>query len=201
MRTLVLTGLVLASCLAAMAEEPAAVSAEQQASALAQEFVALLKPQLKKAMIEGGPTLAISACADLAPAIADSLSAQSGWSVERVSLKSRNPSRALPDSWERKVLLEFDARQAAGADAANIHFAEVVDGSFRYMQAQAVEPICLICHGKGLSDDVQQALQEYYPDDQAKGYSLGQVRGAISLSRSLQASPGPDQAPDGLEGS
>ena len=53
------------------------------------------------------------------------------------------------------------------------------------MQAQAVEPLCLVCHGKGLSDEVQDALEQYYPDDTATGYSLGQVRGAISLSRDM----------------
>jgi hypothetical protein len=50
------------------------------------------------------------------------------------------------------------------------------------MQAQGVEPLCLVCHGKGLSDEVKATLEEYYPDDLATGYSLGQVRGAISVS-------------------
>ena len=51
------------------------------------------------------------------------------------------------------------------------------------MQAQGVEPVCLLCHGSKLDGAVTQALQAYYPDDTATGYTLGQVRGAISLSK------------------
>jgi hypothetical protein len=53
------------------------------------------------------------------------------------------------------------------------------------MQAQGVEAICLTCHGQNLSQPVIDALQQYYPDDMATGYQLGQVRGAISLSREM----------------
>ena len=185
MRRAIFTALAVSSCAVALAGEPLVESAENQASALAQEFVGLLKPRLKKAMAEGGPTRAIAVCADVAPGIAESLSARSGWNVARVSLKSRNASRAVPDSWERSVLLEFDRRQAAGEDAATISFSEVVGGRYRYMQAQKVEPICLVCHGNDLADNVQETLRLYYPDDWATGYTLGQVRGAISLSRPL----------------
>jgi hypothetical protein len=136
-------------------------------------------------MNKGGPRYAIEVCARVAPAIADSLTAESGWLVKRVSLKSRNASRAEPDKWEQNVLFEFNRRQAEGEDAADISFGEVVNGQYRYMQAQGVEPLCLLCHGKGLSDEVETTLDQYYPDDWATGYSLGQVRGAISLSKTL----------------
>jgi len=186
---LITTGMALAmlSSAVALAAEPGPQPEPpaKQAPALAQEFVSLLRPRLKQAMAEGGPAGAIAVCADVAPAIADSLSARSGWNVKRVSLKSRNASRAVPDEWERAVLLEFDRRQVAGEDAAGISFGEVVSGRYRYMQAQGVEPLCLLCHGKSLADDVKQTLRQYYPDDWATGYSQGQVRGAISLSRPL----------------
>ena len=53
------------------------------------------------------------------------------------------------------------------------------------MQAQGAEAICLTCHGENLAQPVIDALQQYYPDDMATGYQLGQVRGAISLSREM----------------
>jgi hypothetical protein len=167
----------------AAAPDTGALSVE--ASRLAQQFVGRLKPQLKRAMAEGGPTRAIEVCADIAPSIADALSAESGWLVKRVSLKSRNASRAVPDQWEEAVLVEFDRRQAAGEAPADLHFGEVTGGQYRYLQAQGVEPLCLVCHGKGLADDVQLTLEQYYPDDWATGYKLGEVRGAISLSKGL----------------
>ncbi|MEE4144627.1 MAG: DUF3365 domain-containing protein [Halieaceae bacterium] len=185
MRTVIFMAILAAGCAVAVGAETAPDTRREQAAALAGEFIGLLKPQLKQALAEGGPTHAIAVCADVAPAIADSLSAESGWTVKRVSLKSRNASRAVPDAWERDVLLALERRQAAGEAPQDLHFGEVVNGQYRYMQAQVVEPVCLVCHGKGLADEVRETLQEYYPDDWATGYSLGEVRGAISLSGGL----------------
>jgi Protein of unknown function (DUF3365) len=185
MRVAVFTVFLCAACATVRATEQDVDAMEKKAMALANEFVGLLKPQLKQALAEGGPAKAIGVCADIAPDISDSLSAQFGWTVKRVSLKSRNASRAVPDSWEKTVLLEFDRRQAAGENPTDIHLSEVVGEQYRYMQAQVVEPACLVCHGQNLAPEVTKALQEYYPDDWATGYSLGEVRGAISLSKNL----------------
>lgn len=158
-----------------------AAAVEAEAQALVQQFVGQLKPQLQQAIAEGGPGQATAVCANIAPALMDELSASSGWSVRRVSLQPRNTERALPDAWEREVLERFSAEQAAGTAPQTLNYGRKVDGQYRYMQAQGVEPVCLMCHGTELSEPVQQALAEYYPDDSATGYSLGEVRGAISL--------------------
>jgi hypothetical protein len=158
---------------------------EEEARALAQAFIDRLKPRLKQALAEGGPGHAIEVCATAAPEIADTLSAESGWTVKRVSLRARNVSRALPDSSERSVLQRFDERQAAGEAPADINHGEVHKGRYRYLQAQGVEPICLVCHGQKVADAVQESLSVWYPDDMATGYNLGQVRGAISLAKPL----------------
>jgi hypothetical protein len=57
----------------------------------------------------------------------------------------------------------------------------------RSMQAQSTGALCLTCHGANLAVPAQEALLQYYPDDLATGYQLGQVRGAISLSKRFQA--------------
>ena len=185
MYRLLFLSLFIAGATAVLANEAENTALEQEARQLAQQFVGQLKPQLKSAMVEGGPTHAIEVCANVAPRMADSLTAQSGWQVKRVSLKSRNASRAQPDKWEQAVLQQFDERQAAGEPATAIHYGETVNGQYRYMQAQGVGPICLTCHGEDLSEPVRTTLEKYYPDDWATGYSLGQVRGAISLSKKL----------------
>lgn len=158
---------------------------QQEARALVQQFVGQLKPQLQQAMREGGPTRAIAVCADAAPTIADSLSNSSGWEVRRVSLQQRNASRAVPDKWERAVLQQFDTSAAAGENPMDLHVGELQGTRYRYMQAQGAEAICLTCHGQNLAQPVIDALRHYYPDDMATGYQLGQVRGAISLSREM----------------
>ena len=74
---LIATGMALAIWLSAavlaVEPEPQPEPPAKQAGALAQEFVSLLRPRLKQAMAEGGPAGAIAVCADVAPAIADSL--------------------------------------------------------------------------------------------------------------------------------
>ena len=158
---------------------------KQEAIGIVKRFGGSLKPELKKAMQSGGPAHAISVCSEKAPSIAQSLSNESGWRVKRVSLKARNSKSAIPDAWEKKVLEQFDQRQAAGESAAKMAYAEVVDGSYRFMKAQGVEAVCLSCHAAEIKPEVEAALKEKYPEDMARGYSLGQIRGAFSLSRDL----------------
>ena len=182
-RKWMLLGAMLLACTVVHAQSENEL--QQEASALAREFVAQLKPQLKNAMQSKGPAHAIEVCASEAPRIADALSAESGWQVARVSLKQRNASRAMPDVWERGVLQQFDRLQAEGAGADQLKHGETVGRQYRFMQAQLVEPVCLVCHGENRSDAINATLHQYYPDDIATGYSLGQVRGAISLRRDL----------------
>jgi len=152
-----------------------------QGAELATQFVGTLLPTLQQAMQTAGPVNGIDVCAVQAPAIAQALSDQSGWQVKRVSLKARNSTLAVPDAWETRVLQEFEQRQQAGEAPAQINKAELVDGEFRYMQAQAAAPLCLTCHGTDIAADVAAALIRHYPDDMATGYLAGQIRGAISL--------------------
>jgi len=155
---------------------------KKQAISIVKRFGSTLKPELKKAMKAGGPAHAISVCKEKAPAIAKNLSAESGWLVKRVSLKARNNQTAIPDAWETKVLQQFDQRQVKGEPAAKMAFAEVIDGKYRFMKAQGIEQVCLNCHAAKLNPEVEAVLKEKYPLDKARGYTLGQIRGAFSLS-------------------
>jgi hypothetical protein len=158
---------------------------QKDAIMMVKQFAGKLKPQLKEAMQEGGPLRAIEVCSRQAPAIAISLTDESDWTVKRVSLKARNKTTAVADEWENKVLLQFDQRQQRGEDTASITYSEVVDGQYRFMKAQAVEPICLACHGQTIAPEVLELLEKKYPHDMAQGYKIGQIRGAFSLSKRL----------------
>jgi len=158
---------------------------KQEAIGIVKEFGGSLKPELKQAIQVGGPAHAISVCAEKAPAIAQRLSNETGWIVKRVSLKARNSQSAIPDAWEMKVLKQFDQRQANGESASQMAYSEVVDDKFRFMKAQGVEAVCLNCHASEIKPDVEAALKENYPEDKALGYTLGQIRGAFSLTRDL----------------
>ena len=177
-------GLLMLSACQAQNNEPAP-DLVAKGQAISEQFVATLQPTLQAAMQAGGPVNAIQVCAVEAPRIAADLSAASGWTVNRVSLRARNQRSAVPDSWEAKVLADFDRRQLAGEPVGQLNTAEIVGDEFRYMQAQAAGALCLTCHGTDLSAEVQSALDQHYPQDMATGYLAGQIRGAISLRTSL----------------
>ena len=158
---------------------------KKEAITIVKKFGGTLKPQLGKALKSGGPVHAIDVCSVQAPEIAQKLTKESGWDVSRVSLKARNNKTAIPDAWETKVLKQFDQRQASGEKAEKMAFAEVVDGQFRFMKAQGVAPVCLTCHASKVKPEVEAALKKNYPNDMARGYSLGQIRGAFSLKKDL----------------
>lgn len=160
--------------------EPTAAEFKTEAATLAKRFAQTLKPQLQQALAEGGPVAAIEVCSQKAPEIAHQLSAESGWQVKRVSLKPRNPA-AEPEAWQRQVLLSFDERAAAGEDPQSLSHIDETESQLRFMKAQGVAPLCLTCHGSQLTPEVKTALDEHYPNDSARDYQLGQIRGAISI--------------------
>ncbi|SFV69958.1 Cytochrome c family protein [hydrothermal vent metagenome] len=158
---------------------------KKEAITLVKKFGGQLKPQLKKALKSKGPMYAVKVCAKKAPEIAKKINANnSDWNIKRVSLKNRNPN-AKPDSWEEKVLKMFNDRHAKGESAKKMAYSEVVNGKFRFMKAQGTEKVCLTCHSKNVAQPIKDAIHKYYPNDKATGYSLGDIRGAFSLTKKL----------------
>ena len=156
-----------------------------EARFIAQQFSSTLKPKLKQALQSGGFEHAVKVCSVEAPKIAKQLSMETNWHVKRVSLKPRNNSNAQPTPWEAGVLSFFEKQQKQGIEVEQLQFAETIDNEFRFMKAQGVQPLCLNCHGTNIQPQIKKALMHYYPNDKATGYSLGEVRGAISLTKAL----------------
>jgi hypothetical protein len=180
----------LIACLAlpAFADEAQLLEdARQVASSLPPRLLSRLQDEIAKSGADG----AIPVCKDMAPQIAKELTAQSGWKIKRVRLKTRNEQRATPDDWEREALADFDRRAAAGEKPASLDKGAVVEENgariYRYVKALPVQPLCLSCHGPTdhIPAAVKARLAEQYPHDQATGYSEGQIRGAISLKKPL----------------
>lgn len=183
---------VLASCGTPppSATSPVAADADwvAQARKIGQDAPQRLVTVLTDELAKGGPEHAVSVCRDKAPAMAKSASEQTGWSVKRVSLRNRNP-QAVPDAWERAALEDFDRRAAANEPPPSLERADVVemDGRRwqRYIRALPVAEMCTQCHGT--PDRIKPAtaarLDALYPADRATGYTVGQIRGAITLRR------------------
>lgn len=177
--------LLLGIPLPALSSDDGNASLDAEALSIAKRFGGTLKPNLKEALQTGGPIKAIDVCSVQAPKIARELSLETGWQIKRVSLKPRNNKTAIPDEWEGKILRKFNERLARGESPEKMAHGEIVGGRYRFMKAQEVEAVCLICHGETLAPAVQDALNLHYPDDKGTGYKLGEIRGAFSLSKGL----------------
>lgn len=179
--------LLLAAALPVAAEQKPMVPDVAEARALVKQFGGTLKGELQTAMKSGGPTAAIEVCNTRAPAIAADLST-GAWDVARTSLKTRNPDNA-PDAWETQVLERFEAQKAEGKPVQTLEYSEVVttpNGTeFRYMKAIPTQGLCLTCHGTDISEPVGTKLDALYPEDKARGYVEGDIRGAFTLRYSM----------------
>lgn len=139
-----------------------------------------LKEGLQSAMKSGGAVTAVSECNVLAPGLTQEAQG-TDIKVKRTSLKVRNPNNE-PDEWERQVLLQFRERIAAGEKAEGLEHFDIIDDSFRYMKPIMTGGLCITCHGATIALDVQAVLAQKYPHDQATGFSIGDVRGAFSVT-------------------
>jgi hypothetical protein len=156
-----------------------------RAQTMSKTFATELQSTLLAAIEAGGPAHAISVCKHDAPEIA-ARQASDGWTLSRTALRVRNPANA-PSSWQRDVLLTWQEQIEAGKvdDLASLEWFDIVEGAsgkqLRYMRAIPLGGVCLACHGPvdQLSAEVQTALAQQYPEDQATGFAVGELRGAF----------------------
>ncbi len=156
---------------------------------IAQEFVQKLGGILKAQLETAGPEQAINVCKEVAPALAQEYS-QNNKIVKRVSLKNRNPNLGVPDDWEAAILNTFEQKNKTDISSPQEHY-EIVpetDGKwFRYMKAIPTQQMCLQCHGKpeDIKPNIQARLLKEYPLDKAIGYSVGEIRGAVTIKQKI----------------
>jgi len=191
-RTIVHTTLIcgLLASTAAMAQpspDPQVAQQLQEYRAAMKTFGGTLKGELKKAMKAGGPMAAIEVCHEQAPAIAKRISEQTGFEIHRTSLK---PRATAPQPWETTVLERFETQKAAGKPIKRMEWHQVVDvdgqPTLRYMKPIKTGAVCLTCHGTHVEAKLLKRIRTLYPQDQATGFKLGDIRGAFSISGPLK---------------
>ncbi len=169
----------------APAASASAVSAADQAAlekakAAASKLGGATRARLTETMTQGGFKQGVEVCSAEAQDIARKVREETGARVGRSSNRLRKPKDA-PPPWVADWLKTQGERKAQGVSALT----QVVDTPqgrvARFIKPIEIEALCLGCHGDpaSIQNEVKAILAEKYPADQASGYSLGDLRGAL----------------------
>jgi len=179
---LIFIAVLLAAC---QSNRPKDLSAEETAGYLekgkqiVQASFSALSGQLSGAMQKGGVQNAVAYCNIKANPIMDSLSQAHQVTISRVTLRPRNPEN-LSDDNESEILSDFLKMQDLGKSLQP--FIESASGEqvIFYAPITIISPLCLNCHGtpgSEISTEDYELIKSLYPDDQATGYSMNELRG------------------------
>lgn len=155
------------------------------------QILTQIRGEVTKEMERTGPIRAIVVCKYSAPEITSVVSRQTGMRVTRVALRVRNRALGEADAWEQQALLDFEKRLSRGEKIETLEASEIINEPagkmFRYVKAIPMGQPCMACHGpvSGLSDAVKAQLAAEYPFDRAVDFHVGQIRGAVSVKKSL----------------
>lgn len=192
-KLLILNVLIIFGLISGCSENKIEVSENQIAGmrATAVEFMKDLKSILINQIRTNGMLSAVSVCSDTTQVLTNNFGVQKGVYVKRVSLKNRNVNNA-PDDFEKRVLNKFTLMQLNNELNDDSEYAEIVEeGEFkylRYLKPILVQAECLNCHGSenDISPEVEQLINQEYPNDNAVEYKIGDLRGAVSLKKNIK---------------
>jgi hypothetical protein len=149
---------------------------EQQQVALAARdaMAGRLSAKLMEALGSAGPAAAIGVCQQQAPQIASETGEQFQVAIGRTSFRLRNPKNAPPE-WARSLV---DARHA------DPQFVALPDGQLGALLPIRLRAECLLCHGprEQVLPEIRDALASHYPEDQATGFDVDELRGWFWVS-------------------
>jgi hypothetical protein len=56
---------------------------------------------------------------------------------------------------------------------------------FRYMKAIPTAAPCLTCHASKIDKKLEARINSLYPEDKARGFNVGDIRGAFTIKQPL----------------
>jgi hypothetical protein len=164
----------------------------EKGKALVGEAFSLLSSNLLAALAAGGPSNAIPFCSVEALPLTKSVAQANAVELRRVSHRVRNPTN-VPTPAEARVLREFQEKQAASQSLSPV-IDRTADGVVFYAPIVINNGLCLTCHGDP-QRDIEPAtlalLAQLYPEDQATGFQLHDLRGmwVVTLKGETRSHP------------
>ena len=135
---------------------------------------------LKKHMKAGGPADALKFCSGHARELTDEVNGklQPGVSVKRITLKPRNPLNEAKGD-EREVLQALETLNRNGVRLPRHLVQKTAEGYKFYKPLKIGKKVCLKCHGTDIDPKLDEQIRKSYRMDKARGYKMGDLRGAI----------------------
>ena len=125
--------------------------------------------ELEVAIDTGDPAKGIKVCREMAPLIAARISEEFGIKIGRTAFYLRNPDNSPPE-WANELVLARSDEPA---------FLVGPEGEFGALLPIRLKAECQMCHGPAelIDADIQAAIAEHYPADQAVDFAEGSLRG------------------------
>ena len=192
-QVIISTGLLLSFLFIKCAEKKNEVS-EDQLNAMrttAADFMKELKGVLIEQIQTGGVIQAVAVCSDTAQLLTNEFGVERGVFIKRVSMKNRNKNN-YPDDFEKRTLNRFELLKQNNELNNETEYAEIIsEGDYkylRYLKPILVQAECLNCHGNqtDMMPEVNNLIVQEYPQDKATGYKVGDLRGAVSIKKSIE---------------
>ena len=143
-----------------------------------------LGSNMKKQMKAGGPLKALDFCSQKAYTLTEDVNKQlpKGVSIKRISTKYRNPLNQ-PKGNEKEVLASLEKLQSLHVILPKQIIQKVDARTYKYYKPLIInKKVCLKCHGDIANTTLKRAIDERYPEDKAKHYKMGDLRGAIVVT-------------------
>lgn len=153
-------------------------SFEADAQKLAADLRLGLVKNLSQKIEQEGVVNAVAFCHENVKALAQSAAGERRQKFDfgRTSHKLRNQSNH-PQVWAESYLKEFQGKLKSEIKQSS--FLIEHDGKRIYLEPLFVEAKCLLCHGDKIGQLVSDKIKSLYPEDQARGFKLGEFRGFI----------------------
>lgn len=149
---------------------------------IAMSTKSVLGANLKQAINSGGTITAINFCNENAVPIADRMSRELNASIMRVSDRPRAPRNAANERELQYIRASHAALSRGEHPKPSIN---EIDGRMVGYYPIVTNSMCLQCHGavgKDIESDALRILDTKYPDDQARGYGVDELRGIFVVS-------------------
>ena len=106
--------------------------------------------------------------------------ASDGVEMGRTSHLLRNPANA-PQPWVEPLLAAY----VADPELSEPRAVRLGDSRFGYVEPIRTINLCINCHGPAVEEELLAEIRSLYPEDQATGFKVGDLRGLFWVTMPL----------------